>query len=43
MLISQAIINLQIRHEEFKTIVDKKKDYENHKEKTIKAELNGNI
>ena len=43
MLISQAIIDLQISHEEFKMIVDEKKDYENQKENIIKGELNGNI
>ena len=31
MLISQAIIDLQISHEEFKMIVDEKKDYDNQK------------
>ena len=31
MLISQAIIDLQINHEEFKMIVDEKKDYDNQK------------
>ena len=29
MLISQIIIDLQISHEEFKMIVDEKKDYDN--------------
>ena len=31
MLISQAIIDQQINHEEFKMIVDEKKDYDNQK------------
>ena len=31
MVISQAIIDLQISHEEFKMIVDEKKDYDNQK------------
>ena len=35
MLISQAIIDLQISHEEFKMIVDKKKGYDNQKENII--------
>ena len=39
MLISQAIIDLQISHEEFKMNVD----YENQKENMIKGKLNGNI
>ena len=33
MLISQAIIDLQISHEEFKMILDEKKDYDNQKKK----------
>ena len=39
MLISQAIIDLQISHEESKMNVD----YENQKENMIKGKLNGNI
>ena len=35
MLISQAIIDLKISHEEFKMIVDEKKDYDNQKEQII--------
>ena len=31
MLISQAIIDLQISHEEFKITADEKKDYDNQK------------
>ena len=31
MLISQAIIDLNISHEEFKTIINKKKDYDDQK------------
>ena len=31
MLISQAIIDLDISHEEFKTIINEKKDYDNQK------------
>ena len=31
-LMSQAIIDLEIIHEEFKLIVDKKKDYDDQKE-----------
>ena len=34
-LISQAIIDLQISHEEFKMIVDEKKDYDHQKENII--------
>ena len=43
MLVSLAIINLQIIHEEFKMIVDEKKYYDNQEETIIKGELNGNI
>ena len=43
MLISQAIIELQISHEEFKMIPDEKKYYDKQKENIIKCELNGNI
>ena len=47
MPISQAIIDLQINHEEFKMILDEKKDYDNQKESIInkrdKGELSGNI
>ena len=32
LLISQAIIDLQISHEEFQMIVNEKKDYDNQKE-----------
>ena len=32
LLISQAIIDLQISHEKFKMIVNEKKDYDNQKE-----------
>ena len=35
LLISQAIIDLQISHEEFQMIVDEKKDYDNQKENII--------
>ena len=35
MLISQAIIDLQISHEEFKMIIDEKKDYDCQKENII--------
>ena len=31
MLISQAIIDLHISHEEFKTIINEKKDYDDQK------------
>ena len=47
MPISQAIIDLQINHGEFKMILDEKKDYDNQKESIInkrdKGELSGNI
>ena len=43
MLISQAIIDLKISHEEFKMIVDEKKDYDNQKQSIInKGELSEN-
>ena len=49
-LMSQAFINLDISHEEFKTIVNKKEKYEEMKESVTnikgrdeKDELNGNI
>ena len=32
MLISKAIAELQISHEEFKMIIDQKKDYDNQKQ-----------
>ena len=32
MLISQVIIDLQISHEEFKMIIDDKKDYDNQEQ-----------
>ena len=47
MLMSQAIIDLQISHEEFKMIVDEKRDYDNQKQNIInkgdKSELSENI
>ena len=39
MLISQAIIDLQISHEEFKMILDEKKDYDNQKKKKKKNHI----
>ena len=33
MLISQTIADIQISHEEFKMIIDEKKDYDNNKNK----------
>ena len=46
ILISQAIIDLQISHEEFKMIMDEKKDYDNQKQNIInkgdKSELSEN-
>ena len=39
MLISQAITDLNISHEEFKTIINEKKDYEDDKGKTSKEML----
>ena len=38
LLISQAIIDLQISHEEFQMIVNEKKDYDNQKENIINKE-----
>ena len=32
MLISQSITDLNISHEEFKAIIDEKKDYDNQKQ-----------
>ena len=47
LLISQAIIDLQISHEEFEMIVNEKKDYDNQKENVInkgdKIELGENV
>ena len=43
MLISQAIIDLQISHGEFKMIVNEKKDYDNQKENIIKKEDKGEL
>ena len=43
MLISQAITDLQIIHEEFKMIVDEKKDYGNQKENIIEKKLSDNV
>ena len=40
MLISQIIIDLQISHEEFKIIVDEKKDYDNKKNTIEDSKLN---
>ena len=40
MLISQAIIDLQISHEKFKMIVDEKKDYDNQKQNIIDKKNN---
>ena len=40
MLISQIIIDLQISHEEFKMIVDEKKDYDNQKSRIEDSKLN---
>ena len=47
LLISQAIIDLQISHEEFGMIVNEKKDYNNQKENIInkgdKIKLSENV
>ena len=47
LLISQAIIDLQISHEEFGMIVNEKKDYDNQKENIInkgdKIKLSENV
>ena len=47
LLTSQAIIDLQISHEEFKMIIDKKKDHNNQKENIInkgnKIKLSENV
>ena len=34
-LVSEAIIDLEISHKEFKMIMNEKKDYDNKKENTI--------
>ena len=39
MLISQAIIDLDISHEEFKTIINEKKDYDDKKNITNEGRL----
>ena len=38
MLISQAIIDFDISHEEFKTIINEKKDYDDQKNIIMKAD-----
>ena len=47
LLISQAIIDLQISHAEFEMTVNEKKDYDNQKENIInkgdKIELSENV
>ena len=47
LVISQAIIDLQISHEEFEMIVNEKKDYDNQKENIInkgdKIKLSENV
>ena len=47
MLIRQAIIDLQISHEEFEMIFNEKKDYDNQKENIInkgnKIKLSENV
>ena len=43
MLISQAIADLQISHEEFKMTIDEKKDYDNQKQKIIDEKLTENV
>ena len=43
MLISQVIIDLQITHEEFKMIINEKKDYESQKENIINKRYKGEL
>ena len=40
MLISQSINDLNISHEEFKTIMDEKKDYDFQKQNIVDKKLN---
>ena len=40
MLISQSIADLSISHEEFKTIIDEKKNYDNQKQYVTDKKLN---
>ena len=42
MLISQSIMDLNISHEEFKMIVDEKKDYDNQKQHITDKKLTEN-
>ena len=42
MLISQSIMDLDINHEEFKRIVDEKKDYDNQKHQITDKKLTEN-
>ena len=43
MLISQSIMDLNISHNKFKTIMNEKKDYDNQKNSTINKKLTENI
>ena len=42
MLISQSIMDLNISHDEFKMIMNEKKDYDNQKDIINESELNEN-
>ena len=42
MLVSQFIIDLNISHDEFKMIINEKKDYDNQKNATDKGEMTVN-
>ena len=43
MLISQAIIDSRITHEEFKMITDEKKDYDNQRENIVNKKDNSKL
>ena len=43
MLISQPIMDLNISHDEFKMIINEKKDYDNQENATDKGEMTVNV
>ena len=43
MLISQPIMDLNISHDEFKMIINEKKDYDNQENTTDKGEMTVNV